>query len=296
VRRQRDEADVAAGRSLPTLEFIEVGRADILHGMRATGPVGGVDMRALHVKSGDRATARQGGLSAMQVSQTGEHAIGRSGDYGGQTAGHAGGEDGIEGAADVLSGMGGVVEIDAGEAVHLEVDKSGSEKNVWWRTWIRANRLDGFREFHCHWFAVGGICSRTDHERPGLFTKLQQASHRVGRANGTIEERKKLLKCASGCAEKAGSGKLSHDTTEADWLARDSGGHLGGDSRGWGCARSRLRGVDSRLAPNKGISEQQTPPGRRSCRAIVVPGHGPTGASVVSRKQLDHVHAAGTRD
>ena len=135
MRRERDEPDIAGGCVLPACEFIKVGGTHPLGRMGSAWPVFGVDMRALEMKPCDRSAAGQGSFCAMEVAETCQHFAGRPSDYGGEAAGNAGGEDGVQSPADFFDRGARVVEIHAGEAVDLEVDEAGRSDQTRWSHW-----------------------------------------------------------------------------------------------------------------------------------------------------------------
>ena len=66
-------------------------------------------------------------LSTTKIAEAAQHVVGATSDDGGQTAGNAGLENGVEGASQVGQRDNGIIKIDAHEAVDLDVNKAGGQ-------------------------------------------------------------------------------------------------------------------------------------------------------------------------
>ena len=122
-RRQRDEHDPPVGCLLTPREIVD-GRGDaMLARMRAAKAVERRDIRALHVNARDRAV---GIWMTHDDARARREVIQRRRDDRRQAARHAGRAHRIERARHAIGRAGRwIVEVDAGEAVHLQVDESG---------------------------------------------------------------------------------------------------------------------------------------------------------------------------
>jgi hypothetical protein len=180
--REGDEADVAVSGILPALEFGDVGRADVVAGVGSARSVFGFDVGSFDVEASDNGVLL---LRGSEVAKAGEHVIGGTGDDGGEAAGDAGREDGFEGVVEVGGGGVRVVEIDASEAVDLEMSWFSAKGNG------RTSRMADSSN------SISMPCPvATSMPLSVLFTLHPQGLHSMQGANAGNRTRKKLLKWA----------------------------------------------------------------------------------------------------
>ena len=119
-RSERHERDPAVRGVLPAVEVVERRRRQVLSRMRTAGAVLGRQVRPLHVDAGDRWTghARKDPCVSREQRE-------RRGDKGGQAAGHARDAHPIQGFSGAFGCEVRRVEIDAAEAVHLQIEQPG---------------------------------------------------------------------------------------------------------------------------------------------------------------------------
>ena len=125
---KRHQANVASGGFLEAVELGEIGRPDPLRGMGAARTVVRRDVRAFQMERLHHSSVRDGFLCAGEIAQRRRHVLGRSGDHGGKHSCNAAGEHVADGLCDLLMAALGRVVIDAGEAVHLQIDPPGRDK------------------------------------------------------------------------------------------------------------------------------------------------------------------------
>ena len=167
---------MALRRVLPAVEFVEIGRAAPMRRMRAARAVVGRNMRAFdvegfHCGSIFQALARQRQIAKrVRASYAPE-----PGDHRGEKARDAGRKQrAIERAISSTRRRGGIV-IDAGEAVHLEVDKSRCDVYVAMRrSENRIDMADHRVELDLDVLAGGRIGAATFHAGPDFFTAFPQ--------------------------------------------------------------------------------------------------------------------------
>ena len=95
--------------------------------VRAAGSVVGSDIRPFDVDAFDQCGFRDLLLGAPEILQGAQHVAGRSGDHGGKEARDAGLDQSLNGTRDFFHGDGGIVVVDAGIAVDLDIDEAGGE-------------------------------------------------------------------------------------------------------------------------------------------------------------------------
>jgi hypothetical protein len=174
-RRQGHQAHEAAGGFLPAVELVKIGRPDPGRRVRAARSVFGGEVRSFDVEALHGGAFREGFAGVGQVAQRTGHLFGRAGDDGRQAPGDSGGEHGAQAAGEVLVGSGGIVVVDAREAVHLEVDEAGREEGKIRRRGEEVfDGADPLVEFDLDGGAGEGINAMTVHRRPVLFTVFPQ--------------------------------------------------------------------------------------------------------------------------
>ena len=128
--RERDQTHMAFGGVLPAEKLSEVGRADPFPGMRAARAVLGRNVRAFDVEGFHRLSFRKRLARGGEIAQGREHGVGRAGNHGREEPRNAGGEDGADGPVNVVVRRRGRIEINAREAVDLEIDETGGEEDA----------------------------------------------------------------------------------------------------------------------------------------------------------------------
>ena len=119
-RSERHEHDPAVRSVLPSVEVVEGRRHQVLSRMRTAGAVLGRQVRPLHVDPGDRWTAHARKDPCVSSEQSE-----RRGNKRGQAAGHARDAHPIQGFDRAVGCEVRGVEIDATEAVHLQIEQPG---------------------------------------------------------------------------------------------------------------------------------------------------------------------------
>lgn len=118
LRRERDESDASAGRLLTALEIVDARIDHMRARVRAPRPVLGRHVRSLHVDARDRRV-----LDAGHHPRAGRKVVERRGDERRQAPRHSRPAQTVESQQYLVFREIRSVEIDAGEAVHLEIEQ-----------------------------------------------------------------------------------------------------------------------------------------------------------------------------